>query len=582
MRSFVTTLCFAATVVVCDPAFASTPSAGAMLRLLESDRVQDDRTAAILMRVIQRGDAEDLGRVMSTLATIDLATGEKAAILSELVDAAKTRKVVPKGDLSALGGFVSSDNAVIREAALPLVGLWEVDSAIDDLKKLVTTASASAAERQAALDALSKLDRAAAREVIDAMVANDQSTATKLDGIARLAAIDTRAAAAAAATMLASLDESTDPAKLLQPFLQEQTGPRALARELSKSSLSEDQAKRLLSRLSSLGSSDGELTGAILRAGNLSADGREWSKEQIAAAAARVEAEGDPGHGEEIFRREALNCFKCHQINKAGGNIGPELSAVGVTSPADYLVRSLIYPSADIKEAWATRLVQTAEGKVLSGIVVSEDDELLRLKDAQGMVIEIPVDDIDAEKEGDSLMPAGLTKFLTDAEFIDLVAYLKALGQPASPYAVRQTPRLQRYEYLKATSYGLESSTPGGNKLEKLHQRKEWTPFYAKTNGEIPFAELTAAVGSPVIYLRGSVDAGQSVAATLDLAGGRDGLVLFFNGKLLETTGQPAVSLDPGRNRLTLRIDTRERRADSIAVTFVPSGGGSIQPVDGQ
>ena len=568
-----------------QPAAASTPSAAAMARLLESGRVPADRTADVLALITARGDGEDLAGVLKLMS--DLPPSSQAAVLTALADAARTRKVTPSGDLSAFTRYIESDSAEVRRAAVPLAALWKIESAAPGLKQVVSDSESPQAIRDAALDALMTLDQDAAADAVAAMTADDQPMPTRLRGVARLASLDTQAAADIAAEMLPAIDASGDPLPLVEPFLGQQSGPRLLARAMRDVTLSEDQAKNLLSKLSAIGSADSELTAAILKSSGLTGEGREWSPQEIAAAAVRVETEGDPAHGEEIFRRESLNCFKCHQINKAGGNIGPELSAVGVTSPSDYLVKSLIYPSADIKEAWATRLVQTADGKIISGVVVSEDDDLLKLKDAQGNVIDIPVDDIDAEKEGDSLMPAGLTKFLTDAEFIDLVAYLKALGTPDSPYAVRSTPRLQKFDYLPKVGYNYRNTVVGDAKLRDLinstGRATGWKPYYAKANGEVDLAELRRLSGdSPVVYLRGAAEVDEKTPMTLNLGGGRDGLVIWIGEKMLETTGQPAGELLPGINPVLLRIDLAERQSDSISVEFVPDGGSGIRPIDGQ
>ena len=579
------TLLLLAAMAICGgdrPAVASTPSAAAMTRLLESGRVPADRRVSVARRIVDRGDAEDLAGVLK-LATSDAMTdADRIVVLEAMAEATKTRKVKPKGDLSSFGMLLESESEELRSAAIPLAGLWNIDTATDELKEIVGNADASQRMRNAALDALMSLDKSAAKDAVLAMTAADQPLAVRQRGLARLASIDVEAAAPLATELLGKLDGSADPLPLVEPFLSQQRGPRTLARAMQDVTLTEDQAKNILSKLSAIGSADADLTRAILQAANLSGEGRQWEDTKIVEVAGMIESQGDPANGEQVFRRESLNCFKCHQVNKAGGNIGPELSAVGVTSPNDYLIRALIYPSKDIKEAWQTRLVRTDDGRVLSGIVVSEDDDLLKLKDAQGKIIDIPTDDIDAEKEGDSLMPAGLTKFLTDKEFIDLVAYLKALGTPNSDYAVRSTPRIQKYEFLNSGSNGYQQSIPGGNKLAKLHQSKAWEPFYAMTNGDVPLEELRRKIGGrKVVYLRAEVDTDEPVSARLMPGYGKDGVVMFANSTLMETTAVPSAQLKPGRNRITIRIDTEDRQSDTFSLELQPQDGGSVRPVDG-
>ena len=553
-----------------------------MTRLLESGRVPADRRAAVVQRIVERGDADDMAAALRLITGGEMDAAAQVAVLAEMENATKTRKVKPRGDLSSFNALLRSDDAKVRQAAVPLAGLWDIEEAASGLRDLVADAETPQKLKETALDALMSLDRNAAKDAVLAMVDDSQPAGVRRRGLARLVELDTQRAAAAAAKLLADPEATDDPLPLIQPFLAQQDGPRTLAMAIDRTTLSEDRAKQALSRMSAVGSADPLLTAAILKSANLSGEGRKWEPEKIAEVAAEVASAGDPARGEEIFRRESLNCYKCHQVNKAGGNIGPELSAVGVTSPNDYLIRSLIYPSADIKEAWETKLVMTADGKILSGIVVSEDDDLLKLKDAQGNVIDIPTDDIDAEKPGESLMPSGLTKFLSDAEFIDLVAYLKALGTPDSPYAVRSTPRLQKYEFYNGSGYNLQSSIIAGDKLQKLHNRSGWEPVYAKASGDLPLDEMTARIGGDkVVYLRGEVEVDEPTQAFIALKGGRDGLTLFVNGKLMDEVGRPACELKPGVNRITIRADTAERAKDFLNITLEPADGGSIRPVDG-
>ena len=72
--------------------------------------------------------------------------------------------------------------------------------------------------------------------------------------------------------------------------------------------------------------------------------------------------------------------------------------------------------------------------KVLTGIVLERDDVRVNIRDVNGQTITVPTADIDEEAEGRSLMPQGLTVFLTRAELVDLAKFVSELGKPG-PYA---------------------------------------------------------------------------------------------------------------------------------------------------
>ena len=76
--------------------------------------------------------------------------------------------------------------------------------------------------------------------------------------------------------------------------------------------------------------------------------------------------------------------MSCHSISKAGGDVGPDLSAVGQISPPDYIINSILNPDLAIKEQYNTLMVMTVEGQVFQGIVTDKDEQRIVLKDATG------------------------------------------------------------------------------------------------------------------------------------------------------------------------------------------------------
>ena len=177
------------------------------------------------------------------------------------------------------------------------------------------------------------------------------------------------------------------------------------------------------------------------------------SPSELTALVAEVAAKGDPARGEQVFRRADLNCMSCHSVCKAGGDVGPDLSAVGQISPPDYIINSILNPDQAIKEQYHTLVVLTVEGQVFQGIVTDKDEQRVVLKDATGASRVVPVASIEDQKPGGSLMPKGLANLMTRAEFVDLVRFLSELGKPG-PYAIRAVPAIQRWKVLKGVGRG--------------------------------------------------------------------------------------------------------------------------------
>ena len=143
---------------------------------------------------------------------------------------------------------------------------------------------------------------------------------------------------------------------------------------------------------------------------------------------------GDANQGRSLFfTRSSLSCVRCHKVGSTGGEVGPNLSALGSQKTREYLLESIVTPSSAIAQGFETVVILNDDGKTISGILKSEDDKSLTLMDAQGALIKIEKGSIDERKKGLSSMPVDLLKYLNKRELRDLVAYLATLdGSPAA------------------------------------------------------------------------------------------------------------------------------------------------------
>ena len=135
-------------------------------------------------------------------------------------------------------------------------------------------------------------------------------------------------------------------------------------------------------------------------------------------------AGGDAGRGRLVFQGQG-DCQRCHGSEGHGAGVGPELGGIGRRRDAAYVLRSVLEPSAEIAEGFATVSITKRDGSVVSGNLVSDSDGVLVL-DAGGSELRIPVAEIE-ERVGpvSAMPPAGLA--LSPAELRDLVAYVATL-----------------------------------------------------------------------------------------------------------------------------------------------------------
>ena len=347
------------------------------------------------------------------------------------------------------------------------------------------------------VDGLVYVGGAESRTTIERLAAAGKTVSIRIQATAALAQLDSAAAATAAANVLKTTGPQDDIGPMLDALLSRKDGAENLAVALQKDPPPADAAKLALRHIYSIGRSDQELSDVLSKAAGIALDAPPPSQEEVAKIAARVAEKGDAARGEKIFRRADLSCMKCHSVAQAGGTVGPDLSPVGSISPVDYIVNSILNPNLAVKEQYVTRRVLTADGQIVTGIQIDRDDQKLRLRDATGKIVAIPTADIDQEGEGKSLMPQGLTKFLTEQEFLDLAKFVSELGKPG-PYAIRKTPSIQRWRVLKEPGQALLAETPN---VELFREQvldtsaDQWTTAYGTVGGALPLAEMRPAAG---------------------------------------------------------------------------------------
>jgi putative heme-binding domain-containing protein len=136
---------------------------------------------------------------------------------------------------------------------------------------------------------------------------------------------------------------------------------------------------------------------------------------------------GDPERGELVFQG-AGDCQRCHGGASGAGhgaNAGPELDGVSRRRDRAYLLRSLLEPSAEIAEGFATVSVTKRDGTVVSGTLVAQENGALVLQSG-GQEVRIPDAEI-RERVGpvSAMPPNGLA--LSPGDLRDLVAYVSTL-----------------------------------------------------------------------------------------------------------------------------------------------------------
>jgi putative membrane-bound dehydrogenase-like protein len=161
---------------------------------------------------------------------------------------------------------------------------------------------------------------------------------------------------------------------------------------------------------------------------------RDATPEEKLATARRLNndlraAPGDPAAGRELFRK---HCAICHRLYGEGNNVGPDLTTAN-RGDRDFLLLSLVDPSAQVRKEYLSYNLQTRDGRVLTGIVVDEGSSAITVIDARNERSTIARGDLELiEPSPQSLMPEGLVEKLSPGELRDLFGYLQSPGPVAS------------------------------------------------------------------------------------------------------------------------------------------------------
>ena len=109
-----------------------------------------------------------------------------------------------------------------------------------------------------------------------------------------------------------------------------------------------------------------------------------------------------------------------------GGGVGPALDGISERG-VEHVLASMLSPQAEIADGFATITVTRRDGGVVTGLLVGDDDEGLRLDVGEGQIESIGPGDVAARTTPTTGMPAmGLV--LPARDLRDVVAYVMSLS----------------------------------------------------------------------------------------------------------------------------------------------------------
>ena len=133
---------------------------------------------------------------------------------------------------------------------------------------------------------------------------------------------------------------------------------------------------------------------------------------------------GDIKLGKKVFYEHgAAQCQRCHTMHGVGGDVGPELGAIGRQHDSAYLLRSLVNPGAEVAPGYGLGIITLKDGTEIGGNFLPDDKDGNAVIKIEEITKVIKKSEIASKSKPVSAMPP-MTALLSKKETRDLVAYL--------------------------------------------------------------------------------------------------------------------------------------------------------------
>jgi putative heme-binding domain-containing protein len=161
---------------------------------------------------------------------------------------------------------------------------------------------------------------------------------------------------------------------------------------------------------------------------------KPWTMADLEAELPKASSGRNFARGKEIF--SSVQCLACHHFGPEGGNVGPDLTAVGQRFQRRDIHEAILEPSKAISEQYASFLFTLKNGETYVGQVASESNYHydVVIDPIRGEHRQIGKTSLKSKELNPvSLMPPGLINVLTKEEILDLLAYIESGGNDKAP-----------------------------------------------------------------------------------------------------------------------------------------------------
>ncbi len=394
---------------------------GRIHELLKSNRITGGARDSLLAVLIENGTAADVAFAVRQAP-------DSPVVLDALTTVAFRRQ--GEGYHAVLEQLLTSPFPAGRIAGCRVAATWNnAFGQMGRITALAADAKATAAERAAALLAIGRIKGAASLAELSPF-AESEDPLLRAAALEAMAPHDPAGAADRAAKGLARATAIDQIAPLFNPLLGRKGGPELLAKSLAAHKPPAPAARLALQWMGQIGRDDRLVLHALYQAAGITPPKFDYSPELVKKFITDAKATGDAARGAAIFKEARSTCLACHKLGETGGTLGPDLTAIGRAMTPEAVVESLLWPRRQVKEGFLLTRLQTSDGALVDGYIRNETEKEITLNQiATGKTLILAKSRIARREDAGTLMPEGLTDWMTDPQRLDLLIYLMNLGK---------------------------------------------------------------------------------------------------------------------------------------------------------
>ncbi|MCA9134073.1 MAG: c-type cytochrome, partial [Planctomycetales bacterium] len=316
-----------------------------------------------------QGDAAEPDKVLSDAAAGDLLEGMLLGVEG------RRSLALPRSWPAAYARLSVRPDAALRDKLVRMALVFNDPTALAILRQQALDGQLAAADRQRAIEALVSKRQPGFDGDLLRLLDEDSARAAAIQGLATYNHPQT---AAAILARYDTLDSSQQQVALLT-LASRTAWSRALLDAIEQQRVPVGDLTAFTARqIRSLG--DEHIDRRLANLWGEIRDTPQDRRKQIDALkqwlTPEVMQQADVEHGAAVFQKQ---CATCHQFFGQGGKIGPDLTGAQRTN-LDYLLENIVDPSATVAHDYQMEIVQTEDGRVITGLIESENSQSLAIQ----------------------------------------------------------------------------------------------------------------------------------------------------------------------------------------------------------